>query len=218
MTRKALFACLWLAVGALAVLAQEDPKPDAESYESMVGRLKQFDRTVDFTALRQAYTQSPDYSPYGGGTDKAHGAMFQAFGKKQYDKAIKEAEKVLKEYYLDIDAHIICQLAFAETGKRERADYHQFVSEGLVQSILDSGDGQSEKTAYAVVTVDEEYALLRVWGFGLRSQGLRHAEGHSYDVLTVIDRQTNEEKRIYFNIDPIFGSWKRLFGEGEEKK
>jgi len=218
MIRKVLHACLGLMLGVLIASGQENAQPGEESYESLVEKLKKFDRSVDFTTLRQAYVKSTDYSPYGGTTDKPHRAMFEAFNKKQYDKAIKEAEKVLKEYYLDIDAHIICQLGFAETGERERAEYHKFVSQGLVRSIMDSGDGESEATAYKVVTVDEEYAILRIRGYGFRGQGLRHNDGHSYDVMTVMNPETSQEEELYFNIDPIFGYWGRLFGGEKDKK
>jgi hypothetical protein len=62
-----------------------------------------------------------------------------------------------------------------------------------------------------VISVDEEYAVVRVLGLRVLSQALSHIDGHSYDVLTAVDVETKFESKLYFNIDVIFSAEGRLF-------
>ena len=62
----------------------------------------------------------------------------------------------------------------------------------------------SQSKAFEVISVNEEYGLIRSLGLKPTSQALAENKGHSYDVITVIDPQTNKESQLYFNIDKPF--------------
>jgi hypothetical protein len=73
----------------------------------------------------------------------------------------------------------------------------------LIDSIRSSGDGKSPATAWVVISVDEEYAVLRALGFKPSGQSLLRQNGHSYDVMkTKSDDGT--EQTFYFNVDIPF--------------
>jgi hypothetical protein len=40
-------------------------------------------------------------------------------------------------------------------------------------------------------------------------QSLIHADGHSYDQMTVVDAQTQAQTRYYFNVDKPFSAYGR---------
>ncbi len=61
--------------------------------------------------------------------------------------------------------------------------------------------------------VDEEYTLLRFLGYQMQSQGLNKEEGHTFDVLTVINPKTQKTDKLYFNIDKIWAGYEKLFGK-----
>jgi hypothetical protein len=73
----------------------------------------------------------------------------------------------------------------------------------LMDSIMNSGDGRGFATAYVVVTVAEEYSVLRLLGLKAVGQSLGANEGSSFDIITVNDQETGAEAKVYFNIDLI---------------
>jgi Domain of unknown function (DUF4919) len=222
--KPTLFAALLLALFAPPARAQsqttqkDPPAPPAPAekpasadqaqkdaaYEALLKKLKGGDRTVDFKELRMAYAESSGYNPYGGDR-QARQAMFAAMRAKEWDEALKQSAKILEKNYVDINAHFGAFVANDRKGVTDKADFHKFVLEGLVNSIRDSGDGKGTDKAFVVISTDEEYALLNILGLRPTSQALLNKGGHSYDMLTAVDPKTNEKQDIYFNIDKPFG-------------
>ena len=182
-------------------MSQEPARPP--SYESLLERVKKQDTTVDFKELRFAYTDTKLYDPYSGSLD-VRDEMFKALNAREYEKALAGSEKLLASNYLDINAHFVAYAAHRNLNHAEKADYHKFVFQNLLKSISSSGDGKSLETAFHVISVDEEYALLNF--LGLRAAGQQKVEekGHNYDKLTVKDPKTEKVSFYYFNVDKPF--------------
>ena len=161
-----------------------------------------------FKELRFAYTETPQYNPYAGIKFKTGAAMLTAVNNKEYKKALEYAEKILKEDYVDIDAHMVASTAYKETGNQEKADYHWAIANILFLSMLDGGNGNKLETAIEVISVDEEYSFLNLSGLEKRSQALLQANGHNYDRLTVVDPVSSKTFEMYFCIDKPF-NWFR---------
>jgi hypothetical protein len=47
------------------------------------------------------------------------------------------------------------QIAYQETGNAERAQFHKFMADGLLNSIKSSVDGKSPQTAFEVISINE---------------------------------------------------------------
>jgi hypothetical protein len=77
------------------------------------------------------------------------------------------------------------------------------VFRGLIDSIRSSGDGKSPATAWVVISVDEEYAVLRALEFKPSGQSLLRQNGHSYDVMKA-KNDDGTEQTFYFNVDIPF--------------
>ena len=82
-----------------------------------------------------------------------------------------------------------------------RAAYHRAFAKGLIDAILRTGDGQTYDSAYIVLSVSEEYLVLRMRGLRPGTQALAQRDGHWYDVLTAHHSQGEGTQRLYFNID-----------------
>ncbi|HEY0510465.1 MAG TPA: DUF4919 domain-containing protein [Thermoanaerobaculia bacterium] len=196
---------LLLCAGVPVALAAPQTKP---TYESLLERAKRQDPGVDFTALRMAYFEAPKH----GTTDSdLRKAMFSALGEKNYDQALAIAGQILNVNYLDIDAHLISALVSKKKNDLERQKLHDFVGKGLTQSILRSGDGKTLDTAYVVISVDEEYSLLRVLGLRMGGQTLLNAGAHHYDQMDVSDPKTGQKLTVYFNIDKPYAEELKMF-------
>ena len=190
-----------LLVSASWAVAQEPAtKP---TYEALLERVKKNDQSVDFKELRLAYTDTPDYSPYGGDA-AARKNMFEALKAKEYDKSLANATAILKSNYLDIMGHFGSFVAQRELGHADLAAYHKSVFEGLLNSIRNSGDGKTLETAFIVISTDEEYALFNYLGLRPQGQALINEKDHSYDRMTALDPKTNQSVVYFFNIDKPF--------------
>jgi hypothetical protein len=187
-----------LAVGTFSgtIFCQDTPVPKP-SYSDLVTRLKAGDKNVDFKALRLAYADTTG----GKDTDKQKKAMTAALNSKNYAEAIKNADRVLAEDYVDMDAHFVEYIAHRELNQSDQAEFHKFVLQGLLDSITHSGDGKSFETAFQVIEVHEEYVVLRFMGLMPSEQSMSTKNGHSYDVMKAVNPKSNEEVTLYFNID-----------------
>jgi hypothetical protein len=173
-------------------------------YDILLDKIKNKKVSVDdkeFKELRFAYTETPQYNPYGGIKVEVGEAMMNAFNNKEYSKAIEFAEKILNENYVDIDAHMVASTAYRKTGNLEKADYHRYIVAGLMNSLVDGNHGEKPETAIDVISTDEEYALLNLAGLRMSSQAELKVNGHDYDKLTVVDSASGKTFEMYFCID-----------------
>jgi len=191
-------ACFVLAGPALAA-------PPAPSYESMVAALRAGDTNTDYQALRHAYAASAGYDPYGMKLQTLLPGMLDAFGKKDCKTALADAGKIGAIDYTEINAHLVAAMCLEDMGDKTESIRQHEIFLGLVDSILKSGDGYAPKTAYRVVTLDEEYTLLTILKLESHGQALIQNDGHSYDRFEVSTDDTKEQGTIFFEIDPIFG-------------
>jgi len=175
-----------------------------QDYYAIVKKLKNNGTTIDFKALRIAYTNTVDYAPYGG-DDKNKKAAYDALTKKDYAEAIRQALSILEKNFVDLDAHLFCRIAYRELGDSGKHAFHQSVLKGLVNSLYDSGNGQTPETAIVVISVDEEYFLLRANGLNTIKSSLTDANGHKYDKMEVENKKTSEKMFFYFNVDIPYG-------------
>src|SRR5207245_2132656 len=80
-----------------------------------------------------------------------------------------------------VDAHLVAGLCHGKLGNEAAMRRERETARGLIDSILQSGDGKSEASAFVVIQIAEEYSLLGVLGLRPSNQALIHAQGHSYD-------------------------------------
>ena len=189
---------LGLCFALLALAAA--PAGAGENYEALVARAKGGDATLDYRALRDAYAQSPHYQPYGGDFDDARKAMISAFNAHDCANALGAADKVEAAIFIDITAHLVSRHCFDQAGDKAKADLHRAIAHGLMDSIIASGDGKTTKTAFLVVTINEEYDALSAFQLQLGTQTLVQDDGHTFDRM---DAKTKSQQNVtlFFQID-----------------
>jgi hypothetical protein len=179
-------------------LATAQNKPS--KYATLLAQLKSGKTDIDYARLRLSYVDSPEQKN-AKDTSDAEKAMTLALRNKDYPKAIAEADKVLAGEYVNLDAHFVEFVASQESANREQAEFHRTIFRGLLDSIRNSGDGKSTKTAWVIISVHEEYVLLRVLGYQPSQQSLSSENGHFYDVMKVKKADDGTEQTFYFNTD-----------------
>ncbi|MEO8648747.1 MAG: DUF4919 domain-containing protein [Acidobacteriota bacterium] len=193
----------------LVIAATAQPAAQAPDYESLLTKAKRGEKGLDYAALRIAYAATSDFNPVVDA--KVRVEMYKLIKEKKFKEAIKLAEAVHKTNFVDISSHMVLALAYAELKDQPKADFHKNTYLGLVNSIINSGDGETAKTAYIVISVPEEYAILDAFEYKRGTQEVVTENGHKYDVLTVTDTKTNSPVKMYFNIDIVWKGYDKVF-------
>lgn len=200
---RIVLSCL-LSTAVATCLVGSSSAEGKPSYDALLKRVKDYDRSVDFGALRLAYAETPEYSPYAS-DGETRNAMFLALREKKYEEALGAAQKILDANYVDIDAHTVCKIAYRQMLDNEKSGFHGFVAGGLIDSIMASGDGTTPETALVVVNTHEEYVLMRALGLHVGKQSLIRNAGHSYDRFDAVDPKSGNGLVLYFNVDIPLG-------------
>jgi Domain of unknown function (DUF4919) len=179
------------------VLAQEGKN---SSYETLLNRAKQADPRLDFKALRLAYCESSMYNPHQPPRE-LHAAILNALRQQKYAQCLSNVDCVLQQNYVDINVHFAAYRAYSELKMLDKAKFHHYLFDGLIRSILTSGDGKSVATAYVVISSEEIYAVLDATGLRRVSQESVKENGRNCDLIVARDDKANKEYRVFFNID-----------------
>lgn len=191
-----------------ALLAARPATPTVEERQA---------RTKQATGQRLAHAASAKYNPYDTKNRDTRKTAFEFLDQKKFSEAIATAAKGLEQFPCDIELRLVLAIAWRATGDPTKAD--QFASEytALIDSILESGTGRDYASAFKVISVDEEYCVLRALRLQVVNQALKYHEGSAYDLMTVKRVGADSPFELYFNVD-MLNRWMRKQFEGTEKK
>jgi hypothetical protein len=192
---KQLFAVFFCVTGTLGAA-----RP---GYQELVAKVKSGDLSIDFRELRLACLKAKTCDPRGDDKDLAD--LRQATQELRFDRVANIAEELLERGFVNIRAHLACEEAYAALHDTAKASFHHRVAAALIDSILHSGDGNSEDTAYQVIDVSEEYLIVNALHLARpHSQALVVNKNHHYDRLDTNDPKMGALRSVYFNIDAFY--------------
>jgi hypothetical protein len=183
---------------------------DALTYDQLVAKAQSDGIGIDYTELRFDYAASDQNDPTGIALEEAAVPMLEAVNDGDCVKALDGSEKVLKISFISILPHLVRSECFNKQGELGRAAREDTIVHGLRDSIFESGDGTSQKTALVVVTLDEERYVLSSRGQSEASQALVEADGHSYDVIKAVAKD-GSTSTVFFQIDAVRAAESRAF-------
>lgn len=202
----------FLSIAILALLLTTAGMTRAEvpvtTYQSLLAKARAGE-AVDWQALRFAYAETVDLDI---SQINVRREMFTAYNSGDLEKALGQAKLIISAAYVDGEAHLIASLALRGLNRDLEADTELAIAQGIFRSIQ-TGDGLSPENAFTVISVDEEYQLLRALGYRLKQQALSRVGGHSYDVMTVTNDH-GETTVLYFQIDRVVAAEMKAFGFG----
>lgn len=205
---------LILFMACLAGAAENTAKNAAHAkYEALVQRVRSGDQTVDLNELRLAAGEAGIESDV-----NARDRLMTTVRNHDFKKMGEAADAVLKSNYADLDAHYFAKIAAKQLGKPEQEEFHRWVELGLLQSLRASGDGQSPDTAMKVISVDEEYFILRMMGQMPKQQALSTCAGARCDIMTSFDPESKQEHTWYFNVEIPMKREAEALGLGDKQE
>jgi hypothetical protein len=154
---------------------------------------------VDYTALRAAYPYTEFWDPYGNKTTALLAQAQAAQKGGDCPTALDKLDQVIKLDFTIDGAHAL--RADCQVGKDAAAE--AAIADGLIHSLMNSGDGTSEKTAYVIVTMREEMDVLanRHIQTKTRQTGVRGSDGHYYDRVEGVSLKGGAQaKALFFDV------------------
>jgi len=189
----------------IAVHAQT-PDTTLPSYESLLAEVRAGNTDIDFGALRMAFTRTDAYDPYGSVAVKLRKkSMYQDMENEAYADARAGADTVLAQQFVDIDAHLIAMVAARKLDDSVGYAFHRAVALGLLSSIEASGRGLDPDSPFVIISVNEEYALMRMRGLEFTEQSLVQCASGFCDKMTANDEEGNVGT-LYFDISIPMGT------------
>lgn len=179
--------------------ALDSPELARKKYDTYKARVMGGDLTVDWREFRL----DAAVASVNGSFDwqSVRNSCFQALHEGKNDAVLAGAEMIVAHNMASADGHMLLLLAQQKLGHQDEALKQDAILKAIVKSILDSGDGKSAATAWFTVDPSEEYFLIGAYlGDTPKAQALVNQNGHSYDRMTVVDRD-GKEQVLWFNTD-----------------
>ena len=204
-SNKAIFCgSILILVSAVVSFAQApmrlDGAADTSEYRKLVDKVKSGDLTIDFVKLRDAYLDwTLDECNVSDAPNRDD--MVKAFDAKDFAKAASLTQAVLDYEYANRGLHLAVSNAYKEVGNIEKSKFHSDVASLLMKAMLASGDGKTPKSAFRVLSIREEYVIMREMGYQVSMQALAFdKELGAFDILSgkTADGKTGS---FYFAID-----------------
>jgi hypothetical protein len=171
-------------------------------FKELRAKVEAVDTTSDFFLLRASFATTRQYKPYKrDDLDLLSEKMLNWYSQHAYPEAIACATELVGKEYINSRAHLMLSLCHAALGDTSESKRQKWIADGLVKSIYQSGDGESDSTAFIIFLIHEEYTLLNALGFtNRRLQALDEIGDNYFDEITASNPSTGEEKEFYFDI------------------
>ena len=188
-----------------ALLAQR--KDHQAAYADLVRRAEAGEK-IDYGRLRAEYVYSEKWDFYGNAINGLITEADAAAKGKDCTAAMEKADQVVKLDFTVILAHKI-KSDCLEDSDRAKSRIESNIADALKDSLMDSGDGDTEKTAYVATSLHEELYTLITRHIQLKSRQtqVRGSDGHYYDEIQGISIRSGfgttnvSVKTVYFNVD-----------------
>jgi hypothetical protein len=198
--------------GRQAALVEERRQHQA-SYADLTRRAEAGEK-IDYTLLRSEFPYSENWEFY---DNKIGGLMTEAFASqkgKDCAAALDQAEQVIRLDFTVSQAHKIKSDCLEDTD-RAKSRIESAIADGLEDSLMDSGNGDSEKTATVITSMHEEMRALAKREIQLKTRAtqVRGSDGHYYDRVDGISIRNSFvgnwgstgisvwSKTVFFNVD-----------------
>jgi hypothetical protein len=187
----------WLVVPA-AWAADDRPAAQAK-YAELAVKVRAGDLGIDWKALRVAAAIGEVGDPPADFRRMRDG--YGAMNEGKFQDALNAARAIEEHNIADVDAHYIAWRSLIELSRQNEAEKERLMLAAILDSITNSGDGESAKTAWFAATIREEYLYM---GSILNVQFVDHRtslqDGIYYDVVAVKDKD-GKEQVLWFNGD-----------------
>jgi len=196
-------------------------KGSSLSYQKLMERYKANDTTLtetDFRLLYYGFLYQPGFSPYGisAYSDSIRALMGQdSLRMIDFPKLIRFETRILDEYPFNLRDLNAIGYAYERMGDTANAIFAGYKLNMIINTILSTGDGRTDSTAWHVIAVGHEYDIMNLLGF--QFGGEQSLMVTDCDYLTVQDNKFGIEG-LYFNVKELLKAESKEFDKHSRKK
>ena len=157
----------------------------------------------DFMQFRGLYARTRDYDPIGKRTMKRLNALSYAALSAEdaniRDTALMNFQAVVDQHLGNVEV-IMLALSLSRRDRRfGNKDFFEWMRDGLIRTIVYSGDGKSLRGAYDVVTAGEEAILFHHLGMKRLKTTSNREHRLYYNMHDAQDLKTGRERTVFVN-------------------
>lgn len=176
--------------------AAADPAGD---YAALITAARDGDPGTDYTAMRQAYAMIAQYDPFGEKTNALMRDGQAAYVAKDCKTALEKFKAAIALDFTLSDAHALSADCLEQAGDKAGEAREEAIAQGLFNSLLGSGDGESPATAFRIVTMHEETVILAVAGVNGTKKTTITTDQGPVEKIDITDQETGKKGAVYFN-------------------
>ena len=181
-------------------------KNQTKDFTALVNRFNSGDTTLTDMEVAKIYYGS--YFPSDYSYKDASSELRDLMKSESYRPAFEQCKKELEKSPCSLDLLLKAYTCANHLG--ESKALYSIQIEQIVEVILSSGDGRSEKTAFKVLEVSDEYCIIYgIFGLNLKQQAL---VGHCDQMTVYEDDAPDETFDIYFDVSLHLAHLDELFG------
>ena len=190
--------CLLACVLVSPAYTLDSTKVAQAKYDALKAKVQSGDISIDWHDIRLAAIVADVDGEFDWHKSNTEGVA--AFNAGDYAKALLKGQEIIQHNIANGDGHFLAMVSLKRLGKQDEAAKEKLIVDKILQSILSSGDGKSPDTAWFTVSTSEEYFVIRLLGLKPQGQALIKQGGHSFDKMTVVDKD-GKETTLWFNTD-----------------
>jgi len=153
------------------------------NYEKLIFKYKGYPKSLDSIEAQYLY-YGRNFKSNTVSTDDADFKMLaEAFKNNNFEECIRQGKILYEKDPTNLDILLILLRAYDNKKDGDHFMHHIGQFRTLTDAIKSSGDGKSEKTAYLVNSVGDEYILLNILNIGQDyTRGSKAAKDGMYDI------------------------------------
>jgi hypothetical protein len=191
-------------------------KGSAFYYDNIFKRYRANDTTLtlrDYRMLYYGYFFQPQYQPFYRSAETDSIKMLlgakDELSKADWKEIIRLGQANIEQNPFDLKGLNVVWIAYRHSGDTATANLYFDKLKKLVQTILATGDGKSEKTAFHVLNVSHEYDIVSILGYEFG--GNQQLTDSKCDFLSL--KENNDKVTgLYFDVKQIFKGYERSLG------
>lgn len=184
---------------------------DTALYGKLLDRFIQADSTLtpdEISLLYYGAVYRDNYAPYELNDNEKK--FYDLCSARKFEKALTVGEELLRNNPLDIRLLNRLYTCARKMEDVKKYNAYKFRYMALVTAVSNSGNGKSDSTAFVVIRISDEYAVLSHLELSHRNQSLKG----NCDVFTLSEPGNFGQYQLYFDVRKPFATLMLMF-EGE---
>jgi hypothetical protein len=151
---------------------------------------------ANFTDLRTAYQTSDVYRPFKHISQQK--LMNITNHVNNFTEVAATCQNILDANPMDLEARMMLAVAQENTGKPDAAEKNHLFAQRMIDAILNTGTGKSFDGAWQLVSDQEAWTVMRIFGMKAKSYERVFREDKIYDVYQ--GKIDDRDATMYFDV------------------